>query len=409
MSTAVFLVFLCVPNINTKKDMDSFEEKACLCALSRIFGFEPRKGLALVEQLGCASALFALDKDGQDSLLGPYSSRRFQIRQAAVFEAAKELEMLEKTGVTFVGWGEEGYPPMLTECPDPPIGLYIRSSTRPKDLWTRPKNIAIVGTRDISPYGQEWCSKAVEALANTRQKPLIVSGLALGTDICAHRSAIEHGLPTIAVMPTGPDAVYPFRHLAFADDLCSRPGCALITDYPPGTAPLPVNFLRRNRIIAGLSHATVLIESKIKGGGMMTARLAFSYDRDVFALPGRIDDVRSQGCNKLICEKIAEPLVSVDGLIKATGLDAAMPVRKAEIGDMLHATFGESLDEATFRDMTVLLDCIRRTRGVTVEEAGAMTGIEYGRASSITSMMELEGLISMDLLQRCCIISGKKR
>lgn len=390
--------------------MDSFEEKACLCALSRIFGFEPRKGLALVEQLGCASALFALDKDGQDSLLGPYNSRRFQIRQSAVFEAAKELEILEKTGVTFVGWGQEGYPPMLTECPDPPIGIYIRSGTRPQDLWTRPKNIAIVGTRDISPYGQEWCRKTVEGLADTRQKPLIVSGLALGTDICAHRSAIDHGLPTIAVMPTGPDAVYPFRHLAFADELCSRPGCALITDYPPGTAPLPVNFLRRNRIIAGLSHATVLIESKIKGGGMMTARLAFSYDRDVFALPGRVDDIRSQGCNKLISEKIAEPLVSVEEFIKATGLDASVsPVRKTDIGDMLLRTFGASIDSATFKEMSALLECIRRTRGVTVEAAGAMTGIEYGRASSLISMLELEGLISMDLLQRCCIISGKKR
>ena len=395
--------------------MDDFEEKACLCALSRIFGFEPRKGLALIERLGCASALFALDRDGQDSLLGPFESKRFQIRKAAVFEAAEELRTLEKTGIAFVGWGQEGYPPMLTECPDPPIGLYIRSSSRPQDLWTRPKNIAIVGTRDISPYGQEWCAKTVEGLARTRQKPLIVSGLALGTDICAHKMAVENGLPTIAVMPTGPDAVYPFRHLAFADELCRRPGCALITDYPPGTAPLPVNFLRRNRIIAGLSHATVLIESKIKGGGMMTARLAFSYDRDVFALPGRIDDTRSQGCNKLIAEKIAEPLVSVDGLIKATGLDGIRTEngfpsqRKTDFRKLIHVLFGGSVDNGTLHDMTVLIECISRTRGVTVEEAGAMTGIEYGRASSLISMLELEGLISMDLLQRCHIISWKKR
>lgn len=395
--------------------MDDFEEKACLCALSRIFGFEPRKGLALIERAGCASALFALDRDGQDSLLGPFEGKRFQIRKAAVFEAAEELRTLEKTGVTFVGWGQEGYPPMLTECPDPPIGLYIRSSSRPQDLWTRPKNISIVGTRDISPYGQEWCAKTVEGLACTRQKPLIVSGLALGTDICAHKMAVENGLPTIAVMPTGPDAVYPYRHLAFADELCRRPGCALITDYPPGTAPLPVNFLRRNRIIAGLSHATVLIESKIKGGGMMTARLAFSYDRDVFALPGRIDDTRSQGCNKLIAEKIAEPLVSVDGLIKATGLDGigtevGFPSRrKNDFRKLIHVLFGGSVDNGTLHDMTVLIECISRTRGVTVEEAGAMTGIEYGRASSLISMLELEGLISMDLLQRCHIISWKKR
>lgn len=390
--------------------MDTFEEKACLCALSRIFGFEPRKGLALLEQLGCASALFALDKDGQDSLLGPFDSKKYQLRQTAVFEAAEELETLAKSGITFVGWGQEGYPPMLTECPDPPIGLYIRSSTRPQDLWTRPKNIAVIGTRDISPYGQEWCAKTIEGLAHTRQKPLIISGLALGTDICAHRRAVEHDLPTIAVMPTGPDAVYPFRHLAFADQLCHQPGCALITDYPPGTAPLPVNFLRRNRIIAGLSHATVLIESKIKGGGMMTARLAFSYDRDVFALPGRIDDARSQGCNKLIAEKIAEPLISVDGLIKATGLDnIGTTSQKTDFRKLLHVTFGSSIDNATLNDMAILLECIRLSRGVTVEEAGGMTGIEYGRTSSLISMLELEGFIYMDLLQRCSIISGKKR
>lgn len=390
--------------------MDSFEEKACLCALSRIFGFEPKKGLALIERMGCASAVFALDKDGLEDLLGPYCKQRFQIRQAAVFDAARELETLEKAGVEFVGWGQEGYPLMLTECPDPPIGLYIKSATHPKDLWSRPKNIAVIGTRDISPYGKEWCTKVVGSLAETRQKPLIVSGLALGTDICAHRAALERELPTIAVMPTGPDAVYPHRHLAFADRLSHTPGCALITDYPPGTSPLPVNFLRRNRIIAGLSHATVLIESKIKGGGMMTARLAFSYDRDVFALPGRVDDLRSQGCTKMIAEKIAEPLVSVEDFIRSLGLDhASAEGKRIDLPDMLESHYGASIGTDTAREMAVLLECIRKNRGATVEDLGAMTGIEYGKASSLTAMLELDGFISIDLLQRCCIISGKMR
>lgn len=390
--------------------MDSFEEKACLCALSRIFGFEPKTGLALIERMGCASAVFALDKDGLEELLGPYCRQRFQIRQSAVFEAAGELEALAKTGVEFVGWGQEGYPLLLTECPDPPIGLYIKSVTRPQDLWTRPKNIAVVGTRDISPYGKEWCAKVVGGLAETQQKPLIVSGLALGTDICAHRTAIEQGLPTIAVMPTGADAVYPHRHLAFADQLCSTPGCALITDYPPGTSPLPVNFLRRNRIIAGLSHATVLIESKIQGGGMMTARLAFSYDRDVFALPGRVDDLRSQGCNKMIAEKVAEPLVCVESFIRSIGLDrASASANRADLPSMLASFYRGSVGEDTIREMAALLECIRKNRGSTVEELGVMTGIEYGKTSSLTAMLELDGFISIDLLQRCCIISGKIR
>lgn len=390
--------------------MDSFEEKACLCALSRIFGFEPKTGLALIERMGCASAVFALDKDGLDELLGPYCKQRFQIRQSAVFEAAGELEALAKTGVEFIGWGQEGYPLLLTECPDPPIGLYIKSTTRPQDLWTRPKNIAVVGTRDISPYGKEWCAKVVGGLAETQQKPLIVSGLALGTDICAHRTALEQGLPTIAVMPTGPDAVYPHRHLAFADQLSHTPGCALITDYPPGTSPLPVNFLRRNRIIAGLSHATVLIESKIQGGGMMTARLAFSYDRDVFALPGRVDDLRSQGCNKMIAEKVAEPLVNVEDFIKSIGLDrASASSNRTDLPTMLDSFYRGSVGKDTIREMAALLECIRKNRGSTVEELGVMTGIEYGKTSSLTAMLELDGFISIDLLQRCCIISGKMR
>lgn len=390
--------------------MDNFEEKACLCALSRIFGFEPKTGLALIERMGCASAVFALDKDGLDELLGPYCKQRFQIRQSAVFEAAGELEALAKTGVEFIGWGQEGYPLLLTECPDPPIGLYIKSTTRPQDLWTRPKNIAVVGTRDISPYGKEWCAKVVGGLAETQQKPLIVSGLALGTDICAHRTALEQGLPTIAVMPTGPDAVYPHRHLAFADQLSHTPGCALITDYPPGTSPLPVNFLRRNRIIAGLSHATVLIESKIQGGGMMTARLAFSYDRDVFALPGRVDDLRSQGCNKMIAEKVAEPLVNVEDFIKSIGLDrASASSNRTDLPTMLDSFYRGSVGKGTIREMAALLECIRKNRGSTVEELGVMTGIEYGKTSSLTAMLELDGFISIDLLQRCCIISGKMR
>ena len=390
--------------------MDNFEEKACLCALSRIFGFEPKTGLALIERMGCASAVFALDKDGLDELLGPYCKQRFQIRQSAVFEAAGELEALAKTGVEFIGWGQEGYPLLLTECPDPPIGLYIKSTTRPQDLWTRPKNIAVVGTRDISPYGKEWCAKVVGGLAETQQKPLIVRGLALGTDICAHRTALEQGLPTIAVMPTGPDAVYPHRHLAFADQLSHTPGCALITDYPPGTSPLPVNFLRRNRIIAGLSHATVLIESKIQGGGMMTARLAFSYDRDVFALPGRVDDLRSQGCNKMIAEKVAEPLVNVEDFIKSIGLDrASVSSNRTDLPTMLDSFYRGSVGKDTIREMAALLECIRKNRGSTVEELGVMTGIEYGKTSSLTAMLELDGFISIDLLQRCCIISGKMR
>lgn len=371
--------------------MENFEEKACLCALNMIFGFEPKMAMALISHCGSADAIFRLGDRQIDELIGPYSKYRHKIGKAAVQDAVEELRTCEKKGIRFTGITEESYPQILTECPDPPIGLYVRSDTPLEDLWPSPAGVAIVGTRDISPYGREWCSKIVAGLANTKDRPLIVSGLALGTDICAHRSALEHNLPTIAVMATGADSIYPLRHIDFAEKIYRSPGSALITDYPLGTAPLAIHFLRRNRIIAGLSRSTILIESKIKGGGMMTAKLAFSYDRDVYALPGRVDDIRSQGCNQLISNKIAEPITSVATLVKSLGMKAvSTPDRKAPGGQV-----GE---------LAEILLYIRNNRGATIEEIAASCNMTYSKAAAAVSSLELDGLITVDLLQRCSIM-----
>ena len=383
--------------------MKTNEEKACLCALNRIFGFEPKTAHALISHCGCASGVFSLREKELDELMGPYSRSRSLIRKAAVYESANEIERLLKTGIEFIGWGENGYPSLLAECPDAPVGLYIRSRTPASELWAPESSLAIVGTRDISPYGKEWCSKTVEGLAATKERPLIVSGLALGTDICAHKAAIENGLPTIAVMATGPDSIYPFRHWAFAEQLVKTPGCALVTDYPPGTPPLPIHFLRRNRIIAGLSHATVLIESKLKGGGMMTARLAFSYDRDVYALPGRADDIRSQGCNKLISDKIAEPLITIDALTQGLGLQKSNRNPVMDIQKRILEIYSNRIDPQSLDALTGIISLIRRTRGITVEELASETGLIYSKVSALTAMLEVDGFIQIDLLQRCNI------
>jgi len=261
--------------------MKDIEEKSCHCALNRIFGFKPKIGLALISHLGSAAEAFRLKDRDLDILLGPYTGMKGLLNPAAVEKAAEELSRLEDMDIRFVGWNEDDYPDLLHECEDAPIGLYIRSRTPMGELWKPRRRIAVIGTRDITPYGKEWCTRIVSGLAGAQEKPVIISGLALGTDICAHRTALENGLPTIAVMATGPEAVYPYRHSEFADRILSTPGCALVTDYPPGTAPLSIHFLRRNRIIAGLSEASILIESRIRGGGMTTSKLAFSYSREV--------------------------------------------------------------------------------------------------------------------------------
>ena len=377
------------------------EEKYCLCALNRIFGFEPRVAHSLLSNLGSTTEIFQIKEDEIRDVIGPWSKYRGRICRRALDEAEEELRKLSGSGISFIGCTEPDYPQILLDCEDAPLGLYVRSGTPVQDLFSPERKIAIVGTRDISPYGQDWCGRIVQGLGQASEKPLIISGLALGTDICAHRNALETGLPTIAVMATGPEAIYPHRHRDFAERMVDTGGCGLITDYPPGTAPLAVHFLRRNRIIAGISDATILIESKSKGGGMMTSRLAFSYNRDVYALPGRVDDIGSQGCNILIKGKIAESIDSVDGLIESLGLHAAKSCRNQSAYSLVQEVFGSKADEGTVSELSYLLNIIRKHRGITLDDICAMTGSDYSRISHITGMLEMEGLISVDLLQRC--------
>ena len=384
-------------------DMMKKEEKYCLCALNRIFGFEPKVAHALIGHVGSASELFRLDGKEIDRLMGPWSKYRGRICRKVFDDAAEEVERLSGSGIGFLGYTETGYPELLADCEDAPIGLYIRSRTPADELFVPRRRIAVIGTRDISPYGKEWCGRIVQSLGESSGKPVIVSGLALGTDICAHREAISSGLPTIAVMATGPEAVFPHRHREFAERMAATEGCALITDYPPGTAPLAIHFLRRNRIIAGLSDATILIESRIKGGGMMTSRLAFSYNREVYALPGRIDDPISQGCNLLIREKVAEAIDSLDGLTASLGFDPAKTGTRLSASEIIREIFGSRAGAGLLSELTGLLTAIRKHRGITLDDLSAMTGSPYSRISQLAGMLETEGLITTDLLHRCTV------
>lgn len=372
--------------------------------MNRIFGFEPKIGLELIAQLGSAASLFNLNDKELDLLLGHLPKYRDRITRAAVEAEEHELENLESSGITFCGWTENCYPDLLKECEDPPVGLYVRSSTPLTELWAPRSRIAVVGTRDISPYGKEWCEKVVRSLAHTDSSPVIVSGLALGTDITAHKTALDEGIPTIGVMATGPEEVYPFRHREFAKRLVSTPGCALISDYPPGTSPVALNFLRRNRIIAGLSEATLLIESKIKGGGMMTARLAYSYNRDVYALPGRVDDLRSQGCNELIRRKIAEPITSEKDLLESLGLTSRRKAPASSLDLRIESAYKDILSPERIRLVKCIIRTITNRRGITVDELPAATGADYRTVAELTGILEIDGLIYIDLLKRCRIV-----
>lgn len=179
--------------------------------------------------------------------------------------------------------------------------------------------IAIVGTRDIDAKAQEHIRMLVNGLKDAATKSnkhvLIVSGLAIGVDFAAHKAALDCGVPTVAVLPTGLDNIYPNAHRRIAEKMADTPGCGLLTQFEDGTAPIALNFLDRNATIALISDIVIVVASKAKGGAMVTARLACSFDTPVFAIPGDPDDVRRAGCNDLIRKGIAEMLPSWDNLV----------------------------------------------------------------------------------------------
>ncbi len=390
--------------------MEKYNDKICRHALNKIFGFKPVTALGLIDRYGSAAKLF---ETGGSQLLEETGEKCKEIADICdgAYEAAeREMRRLEKMGARFLCENDPHYPALLKECPDRPIGLYVRSESSDAEIFSaQRKYIAVVGTRDISFYGVEWCSRIVGSMAMHPKRPTIVSGLALGTDIIAHRRSLECGLPTIAVLPTGIDAVYPSRHLSDAAKIAKSPRSAVVTDYPPETVPVAYNFLRRNRIIAGLSNAVILIESKVKGGGMMTARLAASYSRDVYALPGRVSDPRSQGCISLIRDKVAETIADEWTLAASLGLKPVVDIinkRKVYDKEFIRKRFADRMDGDWIDKLTAVITAVKETSGADVEQLSRICGYEYRETAQLVSVLECDGLLNVDIMQRCAINYG---
>ena len=213
-------------------------------------------------------------------------------RATAMQRAEKDLRQAEREGVEILFYTSKRYPHRLKLIPDAPVILYYQG---PANL-NAPKVVAVVGTRQSTEYGREQTERVVRGLVP--HQPLVVSGLAYGIDILAHRAALQEGLPTVGVMATGLDVIYPAAHRKTAEKMREVGG--LLTEFPFGTGPDRYNFPARNRIIAGLADGTVVVEAAIKGGALITAELALSYDRDVLAVPGNLGSLASEGCNTLI-------------------------------------------------------------------------------------------------------------
>ena len=383
---------------------ESPEQLAAWSAVNRIFGFAPRTGAALIDHYGSPESLFDADRKELEYLLRHNAGYLDAIVPQTLEKERRELHALMDEGVRMLCIGDERYPALLKECPDPPAMLYVRSLSPLESIFGIPKKISVVGTRDITSYGKEWCTRIVSAMSSCPTcRPAIVSGLAIGTDIAAHLAALDRGLPTIAVMATGIDAVYPFRHGRYAEMISSAPGSALVTDYPPETTPRAINFLRRNRIIAGLSGATILIESKIKGGGMMTCRIASSYDREVFALPGRIGDQCSAGCNELIRNGTAACISEVNSLLDSLGLRHGGKWEKDVIRMKTYTFYRDREGADPAERLSIVADIVGRNPDIRIEDIATAANMEYRDAANAVGMLECDGIVVTDLLRRCSV------
>ena len=299
-------------------------------------------------------------------------------RDEALRRAEAETKFIEKNNITTYFVLDEEYPYRLRECEDAPTILYRKGEAN----LDAERLVAVVGTRNMTAYGRELTDNFICQIPKTIGNIAIVSGLAYGVDGEAHKAALRENIPTIAVVGHGLDMVYPKRHKQLAENILECGG-AIVSEYPTNTVVDPSNFVQRNRIIAGLSDATVIIESACKGGTLLTAQAANSYNRDVFAFAGRVDDKFSQGCNNLIKTNQAQMITDTADMLDILEWDRSL--RKPQQASMFVSLSDEEqriVDK--IRDIPASANDLSRALGIPIQ-----------KLSATLVMLEFKGVIKM--------------
>lgn len=352
------------------------DDKArALCTLVRAPALGPLRTMRLLHEYGDAGAVLAAPRRALAAAGVPRETLR---GLAAPDEAAIETDLAwaKAPGHHLIAWGDAAYPPLLAVLDDAPPALFVAGDPA---LLSLPQ-IAIVGSRNPSPTGREIAGEFAAFLAAAGFT--VTSGLALGIDGAAHAGALDAGGKTVAVMGTGPDRIYPRRHLELAERI--NASGALVTEFPPGMPPLAENFPRRNRIISGLSRATLVIEAALGSGSLITARLAAEQGREVFAVPGSIRSPLARGCHALIREG-AGLVERPSDMLEALGSVPLPPATPAE-------TAGAVTASAPDPDYRILLDAIGY-HPVTADTLSERTGLTSQAVSSMLLILELQGEI----------------
>lgn len=354
----------------------------CRIALSKMPGISPQ-AMRLMADAGITPEEWAESEPRElASRLGipgaPFLER--MAREKALTEAAGETTFVERGRIEVVSMLDESYPAPLYDIATAPILLYLLGDCPPE----APHMISIVGTRHCTAYGIGQVKALVEGLAAYFPDLIVVSGLAYGIDVAAHKAALDNNLRTIAVVAHGLDMVYPAEHRDIADRIV-RAGGAIITEYPSKTRPYRGRFLERNRIIAGLSQGTLVAESDVRGGSMATARNAASFGREVMAFPGRITDKPSRGCNDLIRRHIAAIVTGVPDVMEAMGWQPEgmnIDLRQRNLFPELEGDTRRVYELLRFESEPVSLDTMH-----------ARLGIPVHTLSALLSEMEFDSLV----------------
>lgn len=358
------------------------KEKLCAIALTQLKGVSLADLHRLCETVGSAAEVFEHRAHLLD-VLPDASSRLLQALENvgdAWQRAEQEMKFMEGKAIQCIPFTDVSYPQRLWDCDDAPLVLFYCGNA---DLNHR-RVISVVGTRQCTPYGRDVCHHFIEELQQADSEALVVSGLAYGIDICAHRESLACGLDTVAVLAHGLDRIYPSLHRDTAIKMTHQGG--LLTEFLSGTEPEKRNFVQRNRIVAGLSDVTVVVESAERGGSLITASIADSYGRGVFAFPGRVYDEHSKGCNRLIYNEMAHAIRSVEDLFK---IMEWKPREPKEPGKAVQQELFAKLTE----DEQRLCDCLKEAEDLSVSQLVAATGFAYSRVSVALFELDFKGVV----------------
>jgi len=353
-------------------------------ALTRMTGFNFNTALQLYRELGGGKAVYDHRNDIKDVL--PDCSDRLvnslKNWQLPLSRAAQEMEFMQKHHIQPLCYGDEHYPQRLLECPDAPIILFYMGNA---DLNSQ-HVVDIIGMRRCTTYGQDLVRRFVTDLRQLCPDVLIVSGLAYGIDICAHRHALQQGFNTVGILAHGLDDLYPPSHRDTAKEMLGQGG--LLTEYMSETRADKMNFVKRNRIVAGLSDATLLVESASHGGGLITARIAQDYNRSVFAFPGPVGSPTSEGCNAMIRDSVAQLITSAEDLVCAMGWQNDALLRRAK---------AEGIERSCFPDLNdqeqQVVDVLSTFGDLQQNHLSVKTNIPIGQLTALLFQLEMKGVV----------------